>query len=85
MNGVNGFEVRGQGDFSANSIFLPCAGTGYGTSLRGAGSGSDYWSSVPYSGYDDSWYLGFNSSYHSTCYYYREHGQSVRPVQGFTN
>ena len=85
LNGVNGCEVRGRGDFASNSIFLPAAGRGYGSSLDFAGSHGDYWSSVPFS--DDNyraWYLGFDSSTHGTYYYDRNGGRSVRPVQGFT-
>ena len=33
QNGVNGYIVRGRGDYAANSIFLPAAGYGDGTSL----------------------------------------------------
>ncbi|MBR1921070.1 MAG: hypothetical protein IJ829_03570, partial [Kiritimatiellae bacterium] len=32
-NGVNGYVVRGKGDYASASIFLPAAGLGYGTSL----------------------------------------------------
>ena len=85
MNGVNGYKVRGKGSYASASIFLPCAGYGYGTSLLYSGSHGFYWSSVPYSDYDYySWYLYFYSSYHTTSYYYRGYGFSVRPVQGFT-
>ena len=84
QNGVNGYVVRGRGDYSANSIFLPCAGYGRGTSLGSAGSTGDYWSSVPYTGNNGAWGLGFDSSYHNTDDYYRYGGQSVRPLQGFT-
>ena len=85
MNGVNGYVVRGRGDYASNSIFLPCAGCGSGTSLDGSGSDVNYWSSVPSSdsnGY--SWRLYFYSSNHDTSYSYRFGGFSVRPVQGFT-
>ena len=87
MNGVDGYVVRGRGDYAANSIFLPCAGRGDGTSLSYAGSCGYDWSSVPRSGYYDSrsWSLRFGSGYHSTYDYdYRCNGFSVRPVQGFT-
>ena len=85
VNGVNGYVVRGKGDYSSAEIFLPCAGNGYGTSLYSAGSSGYYWSSVPVSGiYDHSWYLGFGSSNHSTDDCYRFNGFSVRPLQGFT-
>ncbi len=84
-NGVNGYVVRGRGDYSANSIFLPAAGFGDGTSLDLAGSYGSYWSSVPGESYSDyAWFLYFNSGRHSTfSYYYRDLGQFVRPVQGF--
>ena len=86
-NGVNGYIVRGRGAYASNSIFLPCAGRGWGTSHNDAGSYGYYWSSVPYSGSRQySWLLCFSSSpYHGTFDSYRFFGQSVRPVQGFTH
>ena len=85
QNGVNGYIVRGRGDYASNSIFLPCAGFGYGTSLRNSGSDGYYWSSVPYSDGNYAYELYFNSGYHGTNDYgYRDVGRSVRPVQGFT-
>ena len=87
QNGVNGWVVRGRGAYASNSIFLPCAGFGFGTSLYNSGSdGALYWSSVPISGYDDlAWSLGFGSSSYYTSYYGNRYcGQSVRPVQGVT-
>ena len=84
MNGVNGYVVRGRGSYASNSIFLPCAGHGFGTSLNDAGSYGRYWSSVPDSDYDYAWGLYFYSSDHGTGYDYRYFGQSVRPLQGFT-
>ena len=85
QNGVKGYIVRGRGAYASNSIFLPAAGYGNGTSLYFSGSYGDYWSSVPYLGYDYSRSLYFNSSSHSTGYDYgRRYGRSVRPVQGFT-
>ena len=84
-NGVNGFVVSGRDDYTSNSIFLPAAGRGYGTSLSNAGSDGNYWSSVPDSDSDNrSWYLYFYSGYHVSGYGYRCYGRSVRPVQGFT-
>ncbi len=87
VNGVNGYVVRGRGNYETRSIFLPCAGDGYGTSLNGAGSHGHYWSSVPYSDYYyDAWGLCFKSSYRyplQLLRYSRFYGQSVRPVQGF--
>ena len=91
MNGVNGYIVRGRDGYASNSIFLPCAGGGGGTSpnvLYFAGSSGFYWSSDPLWEYSDdsrSWTLSFTSGYHHTYYHYcRDDGQSVRPVQGFT-
>ncbi len=86
MNGVNGYVVRGRGNYASGSIFLPCAGFGHEVSLGHAGSTGAYWASVPHSDYNDSeaWDLGFNSGSHSVSYYYRYFGQSIRPVQGFT-
>ncbi len=98
MNGVDGYIVKGKGMYASASIFLPCVGFGYGTSLYDAGSQSYYWSSVPYSNpYSDSdpfwesyrysWYFYFRSNWLATGYgdYYRVSGQPVRPVQEFTN
>ena len=84
LNGVNGYVVRGKGDYSSKSIFLPCAGYCDGTWHNGAGSAGFYWSSVPY--LDDRSARGhyFGSSYHDAYYDYRGYGRSVRPLQGFT-
>ena len=80
-NGVSGYVVRGRGDYSGASIFLPAAGDGYGASLYSAGSYGCYWSSVPYEGYSSSaWYRYFDSDSHRTGYYARFDGESVRPV-----
>ena len=84
MNGVNGYVVRGRGSYASNSIFLPCAGCGFGTSLNDAGFYGSYWSSVTDSDYDYAWGLDFHSSYHSTTFGGRYCGWSVRPLQGFT-
>lgn len=86
MNGVNGYVIRGKGDYSSASIFLPCAGYGGGTSLYYAGSIGSFWSSVPNTDDYYAWYLYFSSSSHYTYYYfsYRYYGLSVRPLQGFT-
>ncbi len=83
MNGVNGYVVRGKGDYAANSIFLPRAGSSYGTSLYNTGSYGYYWSSVPYSDSYLACDLYFGSGYHGTGDNGRFVGLSVRPVQGF--
>ena len=94
MNGVNGYVVKGKGSYASVGIFLPAAGSAYGTSLYDAGSYGDYWSSVTYTFngcyYDDAWNLYFDSSGHyvdSYDYFVSgpgNPGRSVRPVQGFT-
>lgn len=85
-SGVDGYVVRGKGSFSSASIFLPCAGYGYGTSLDRAGSHGYYWSSVPDMDYYKkvSGRLGFSSSDRRTYNVVRYYGQTVRPVQAFT-
>ena len=45
QNGVNGCVVRGRGDYSSASIFLPAAGFGQQSHLSGGGSFGLYWSS----------------------------------------
>lgn len=86
QNGVPGYVVRGKGSYVSASIFLPCAGYGYGTSLNSAGAYGSDWSSVSGSGrYCYAWYLCFSSSNHDTINFDRDCGRSVRPVQGFTN
>ena len=84
LNGVDGYEFRGKGDYASASIFLPCAGCGYKTSLDRAGSNGCYWSSVPGWGslfaLSLFFYPGDNDTYNSG----RSDGRSVRPVQGFT-
>ena len=82
--GVNGYVVRGRGNYAFASIFLPCAGEGDGASLYAVGSGF-YWSSVTDLGSDFrglAWGLHFNSSHRYTFFTYRSYGLSVRPVQG---
>jgi len=85
MNGVYGCVVRGRGDYSSASIFLPCAGFGYVTSLDHAGSVGYYWSSVPFSDDYRAQGFSFNSSGHGPGYGGRVRGHPVRPLQGFTN
>jgi len=83
-NGVHGYAVRGRDAYASASIFLPCAGYGYGTSFNIAGPGGYYWSSVPRSDFNNvAWGLDFYSGYHNADSNYRYYGRSVRPVQGF--
>ena len=86
VNGVKGYVVKGKDAYESASIFLPCAGSGSGTSLFSAGSRGVYWSSVPGSdnGGIRSRNLCFGSGYHGTNNLYDRYcGFSVRPVQGF--
>ena len=84
-NGVNGYVVRGKGDYSSNSIFLPCAGTGDYTSASDLGSSGGCWSSVPNPSYVNgaaSWFISFNLSGPGTnSYRNRWSAQSIRPVR----
>ena len=83
MNGVNGYVVRGRGDYSSARIFLPAAGRGNGTKLFNVGAYGGYWSSVLGADNNGARCLNFTSGYHYTDYDYCSSGQSVRPVQGF--
>ena len=84
QNGVNGYVVKGRGDYASKSIFLPAAGEGFETSLYNSGSLGRYWSSVPDSNYDGSaCYLFFSSSDHSTYSYGRYDWLTIRPLSGF--
>ena len=86
-NEVQGYVVRGKGAYADTSIFLPCAGYGYKTSLEGASWRGDYWSSVPSNDRYYAWCLRFNSSGYAmdagNTDYCRDRGHSIRPVQGF--
>lgn len=82
-NGTTGYVVRGKGNYSSASIFLPAAGGGYGASLGNSGSDGYYWSSVPYSGSYRSYELSFNSRSSYTFDSNRYRGRPVRPLQGF--
>lgn len=88
MNGVNGYVVRGKGDYASNSIFLPCVGTADMTSILYLGLIGGYWSSEPnpnyFGGGYASWYIFFNSSGAEVSYRNCWNGAYVRPLQGFT-
>ncbi len=81
QNGVNGYNVMSNSN--GNSIFLPAAGCRRDSSTYEAGNGGYYWSSS----LDDLYFsppyrylLYFDSDYVSGGHYYRDRGQSVRPV-----
>ncbi|MBQ5856455.1 MAG: hypothetical protein IIW55_04020 [Bacteroidales bacterium] len=59
QNGVKGYNVKGP---NGNSIFLPAAGSWFGSVGEGAGSGGDYWGSAPYDNIADYSYF-FDSFY----------------------
>ena len=85
-NGVKGYVIKGKGDYSSASIFLPAAGWGRETSTSGVGSNGRYWSSVPSSDADYIKHYSFLLYFTSTEYRMsngngRWNGQSIRPVQ----
>ena len=86
LNGVNGHLVRGRGPYADNSIFLPAAAHGSGTTLYNIGIGL-YWSSVPYE-YNSN-VTSHSIEFHSTdlgwCYTWRSLGNSIRPVRWAAN
>ncbi len=76
-NGVNGYTVKGPNN---NTIFLPAAGYGYGTSVYGAGSEGHYWSStLGATNQDGAWGRFFTSSIIAASGI-RNEGYPVRPV-----
>lgn len=86
-NNYNGTGVAGRivtsnvEGYAGKSIFLPAAGVRRGTSLNLADSYVYYWSSslrLYHSG--SAWGVSFDSSNVYRDYYYRDLGQSVRPV-----
>ena len=77
-NDVKGYLVTGP---NGNSIFLPAAGSRYGTSSDDVGSDGYYWSSTPDGDYDGFAYcLYFGSGDYGWGWNGRLYGQSVRPV-----
>ena len=81
QNDVNGFVVRGRGDFAEASIFLPAAGHGNMTSLSWTGSLGRSWASVPNaSSSNSSWGCQFSSDGHLLNDLGRDFGLVVRPV-----
>lgn len=86
INGVNGYIIRGRGNYISNSIFFPCTGYGYKTSLEYPETGC-YWSSgaqnpSSYSAklwiaYELRFNLGWHGTTNAQCY----EGKPIRPVQ----
>lgn len=78
QHNVNGYNVTGP---NGNSIFLPAAGSRFGTSLLNDGSIGNYWSSSPYDYYDyGAYYLDFYGGGVDVNYDGRGYGQTVRPI-----
>ena len=83
IHGINGYVVRGRGDYTPASIFFPCTGGGDGASLIESGSGGSYWSSVPESaGFNLVRFLFVDSGHRDVNYSNCGFGRSIRPVQG---
>ena len=79
--GVNGYLVEGKGGYSGNKIFLPAAGVGRNTDLRGAGDIGCYWSSTLVADYPEvAWDLGFDDGNQIVSGYDRCYGLPIRAV-----
>ena len=77
--------MTGTGAYANRSIFLPAAGSGYGSDFGEPGSDGYYWSSTPLSDTSNyAWGLDFYSGDFYGSNGGRCGGQSVRPVQGLT-
>lgn len=77
QRGKEGYRVIGS---NGNSIFLPAAGYRYSSSLFSAVESGNYWSSSVGNDGNYAYYLCFDSGDHSSDWYGRGHGRSVRPV-----
>ncbi|MBR4583642.1 MAG: hypothetical protein IKO34_07515, partial [Bacteroidales bacterium] len=70
---------------SAGAVFLPAAGSRYGSSVYDVGSNGYYWSSTAYDSVN-AWYLVFSGSDAGmNNYHYRYSGRSVRLVRVVQN
>jgi len=79
QNGVNGRLFTAS---NGNSLFLPAAGYRYNSSLDGADSSGNFWSSSLTTGYPfNAWYFSFDSDSFGMYDYYRYCGLSVRAVR----
>ena len=78
VNGLYGSKVIGP---NGSCIFLPAAGSRYGSSLLSAGEYGYYWSSSPRESFsDDAFRLDFDSGGQHAYWSDRYAGRSVRPV-----
>lgn len=92
--GITGYVVRGRGVCAAQSVFIPSAGFGDGTSLSDAGEHGYIWLSESCSDshytalfnqgskFYYSWYLSFDASYVNVFSCFRLNGLTIRPIQG---
>ena len=77
----NGYLIKGKGDYSSNSIFLPAAGVRRGTELIDYGIFGGYWSSsLVTDSPENALRIGFHEEAISRYSYYRSSGMSIRPV-----
>ena len=78
QGGRNGYRVTGT---NGSSIFLPAAGSRYGSSFNSSRDSGYYWSSTPdESDARNAYNLIFGSSVHYLYWDSRYYGESVRPV-----
>ncbi len=78
-NSVNGCQVTGTGDYTANSIFLPAAGGIYASKTIGLGQDAIYWSSELSEG-QSAHVIYFKSDTQAAAAYSRDGGLPVRAV-----
>ena len=81
---LKGYVICGKNDYASSSIFLPCAGMGYETSLGECGVFGYYWSSTSNSRRDEAWNFQFSYGGRSTDSKCRSYGLSIRPVHGLS-
>lgn len=90
LSDVKGFEIRGRGIYSGNSVFIPASGRWY-SSLSGTGSLAEIWcrdlytnnpANAGYTGWNSSHYVenGSSRSFTSRC-----EGRVIRAVYGVPN
>ena len=78
VNDVNGVRVTGS---NGNCIFLPAAGSRFGTGISHVDTIGFYWTATVYSEYPgNAWRIYFQSGYDESGYDSRYLGFSIRPV-----
>ena len=81
FNGIAGYKVTSnKAGYTDRSIFLPAAGHRSDTRLSNVGYYGYYWSNSLTGSPDYAWYIDFGSDDVRWGSYYRDYGQSVRPV-----